>query len=155
MDFGEFDQLAGQLREEAAAAARMAPGFSLIEGRTASAEDIAEAEHSLGATLPQKYKTFMRRYGGGMFGFADLLPVSAAGPAGDSDDGDDIISVSRREFPDGSFVAVAPVGTGDFWVFPVSGGQCHEEVWLHYRGAGPAPEDADFLDFLARVGVRP
>ena len=153
MDFGEFDQLARRLREEAAAAARMAPGFSLMEGRTASAEDIAEAEHALGVALPQKYKTFMRRYGGGTFGFADLLPVRARGSGGDSDD---IVSVSRRRFPDGSFVAVAPVGTGDFWVFPVSAGRCREEVWLHVRDGGdPAPEDADFLDFLARVGVRP
>ena len=85
-------------------------------------------------------------------GLAELLPVGARG----SGDGDDIVSVCRRTLPDGSFVAVAPVGTGDFWGFPVRAGRCRDEVWLHFRGGGdPAPEDADFLDFLARVGVRP
>jgi hypothetical protein len=30
-------------------------------------------------------------------------------------DKDDICFINRSEFPDASFIAIAPVGTGDFW----------------------------------------
>jgi antitoxin YobK len=39
--------------------------------------------------------------------------------------------LSSAEFPDGSVVALAPVGTGDFWGFPVKDGQCRGEVWFY------------------------
>ncbi|MEU4779098.1 SMI1/KNR4 family protein [Micromonospora sp. NPDC023633] len=68
----------------------------------------------LGATLPKQYKAFMMRYGSGQFGSLDLLPIATAASAHHFDD---VLSVSQAEFPDGSFVAVAPVGTGDYWCF--------------------------------------
>jgi hypothetical protein len=52
-------------------------------------------------------------------------------------------------------VAVAPVGTGDYWGFPVVDGRCLDEVWFHFHDAGDAELDAsDFLEFVARRGLR-
>ncbi|MFI6332825.1 SMI1/KNR4 family protein [Micromonospora chersina] len=154
MDFEEFDQQVQSLRARAARSGyEEIEDFKVIEGLTASAENIAETERALGATLPPQYKTFMMRYGGGQFGFLDLLPIPTAASAHHVDD---VVSVSQAEFPDGSFVTVAPVGTGDYWCFPVLDGRCSDEVWFHYHDIDAPTLDApDFLDFVARHGIQP
>jgi hypothetical protein len=81
-------------------------GSRLIDARTASAQELLDAQKRLGATLPSRYKTFMMRYGGGQFGSVDLLPVTPA-PRGE-----DVAAVSQRKDQPGSFVVVAPVGNG-------------------------------------------
>jgi hypothetical protein len=147
VDFTEFDRLVEPLRARSAAM-QAAHGFALIEARTASAEELLDAEQRLGATLPSQYKTFMMRYGGGQFGSIDLLPVSAASG------GEDVVSVSQREDPTGSFVAVAPVGTGDHWSFPVINGRCNDQVWFRFHDAGdPELVANDFLTFVANHGL--
>jgi hypothetical protein len=90
----------------------------------------------------------MMRYGGGMFGFVELFPIVSRGR------GDDVVAVNRREFPDREFVAVAPVGTGDHWGFPVTNGRCRDEVWFHFHDADDPSLDADdFLEFVACRGL--
>ncbi|MET8151795.1 SMI1/KNR4 family protein [Actinoplanes sp. NPDC049668] len=148
MDLEEFDALAEALRQKSAASVAKY-GFALIEGRTATADEITAVELRMGVILPSKYKAFMRNYGGGMFGFVDLLPVIAE--PGD----DDLLAVNDREFSDRGFVAVAPVGTGDYWGFPVAGGRCHDEVWFRFHDAGePEVVADDFLEFAAIRGLR-
>ncbi|MBM7489460.1 hypothetical protein JOD64_000682 [Micromonospora luteifusca] len=153
MDFAEFDEQVLSLRARVARSGFDAvEDFKVIKGLTASAEETAEAERRLSVTLPEQYKAFMVRYGGGSFGFLDLLPIPAAGS---SNQVDDVVSVSQAEFRDGSFVAIAPVGTGDYWCFPVLNGRCSDEVWFHYHDAGdPTVEASDFLEFVARRGVQ-
>jgi SUKH superfamily protein len=102
MDFAEFDRLVEPLRVRSAAMAA-AHGFPLVESRVASADEVADAERALGVVLPAQYKAFMMRYGGGQFGFVDLLAV----PGREAVD-DDIVSVSRDEFPE----VVSGGGTG-------------------------------------------
>jgi hypothetical protein len=124
----------------------------LIEGRTASVNELASIEELLGAVLPMQYKTFMIRYGGGPFGFVGLLPLTGQ----PSDGAENVVSVNRELFPDGSFVAVAAVGTGDYWGFPVVNGRCLDEVWFHFHDAGDDELEAcDFLEFVARQGLTP
>ncbi|GID93981.1 SMI1/KNR4 family protein [Amorphoplanes digitatis] len=148
MDLAEFDALAEVLRQKSAAS-EARHGFALIEGRTATADEITDIERRMGVILPSRYKAFMRNYGGGMFGFVDLLPVIA------EPGHDDLLTVNDREFPDRGFVAVAPVGTGDYWGFPVTGGRCRDEVWFRFHDAGePEVVADDFLEFAASRGLR-
>ncbi|MBL6280293.1 hypothetical protein JMF97_29445 [Micromonospora fiedleri] len=92
----------------------------------------------------------MMRYGGGMVGCVELFPIVSAG-SGD----DDVESVNDREFPDRTFIAIAPVGTGDHWGFPVDDGHCRAEVWFHFHDGGdPEFEAADVLEFIACRGLR-
>jgi hypothetical protein len=70
--------------------------------------------------LPQRHKAFLERYGGGMFNVIDIFAA------------DELVAVNDAEFPDRDLIAVAPVGTGDHWGFPVHHGHCHDEVWLHH-----------------------
>ncbi len=150
MDLTEFDALAEGLRAKSAAS-QTNYGFALIAGRIAGDDEIVDVERRMGVALPTGYKSFMRSYGGGMFGFVDLLPVVAE-PDGSEDD---LLTVNDREFSDRSFVAVAPVGTGDYWAFPVDEGRCRDEIWFCFHDGGePEAVAADFLEFVVSYGLK-
>ena len=150
MDLAEFEALAEPLLRKSVAK-QAEYGFALIEGHTVTAEEIKDVEREIAVALPNKYKAFMMRYGGGVFGFVELFPVAPV-PSG----ADDLRTLNDREFPDRSFVAVAPVGTGDHWGFRVIDGRCSEQVWFRVHDAGDDESVAqDFLEFVASRGLRP
>ncbi|MFF9865077.1 SMI1/KNR4 family protein [Streptomyces sp. NPDC013953] len=149
MEFEEFEAHLAAARAKRAGLSGP-EGFEVFECRTASEGELLRAEVALRAQLPAEYKEFMQRHGGGMFLFLDLLPV-----VGSSDQEDDLVKVNLREFDAASFVAVAPVGTGDWWGFSVIDGRCDDQVnfWDHEDGRVQF-EAASFLDFLAHEGLR-
>ena len=125
-------------------------GFEVFEGRAASEDDLLAVEDALQVRLPDEYKEFMKRHGGGMFLFLDLLPI-----AGTGDHEDDVLKVNLGESAGANFVAVAPVGTGDWWGFSVIDGRCADQVYFRDHEDGHVQFEADsFLDFLAREGLR-
>lgn len=125
-------------------------GFEVFEGRAASEEDVLAAEDALHVQLPDDYKEFMKRHGGGMSLFLDLLPIS-----GSDGQEEDLLKVNLRDFAGVDFVAVAPVGTGDWWGFSVIDGRCAEQVYFWDHEDGRVQFEADsFLGFLAREGLR-
>jgi hypothetical protein len=149
VEFEEFEALLQDVRT--AQAGRTLPeGFQLFDSWRASDADIEHVEDQLDIRLPEKYKTFMRRHGGGVFQFVELLPVVSP-----NDRSEDLIEVNRGQFRAVDFIAVSPVGTGDWWGFSVSEGVCGDAVnfWGHEdrRITGFAP---DFLEFVARQGLR-
>ncbi|MEV4465791.1 SMI1/KNR4 family protein [Micromonospora echinofusca] len=149
MELAEFEALAEPLRQRSVAE-QAQYGFSLIEGQTATQKEITSVERGMAVALPDKYKAFMMRYGGGEFGFVELFPIVPV-----PSPWDDLRTVNDREFPDRSFVAVAPVGTGDHWGFPVVDGHCHEQVWFRFHDAGDDELVArDFLEFIASYGLK-
>jgi hypothetical protein len=92
----------------------------------------------------------MMRFGGGTFGYIELFPIATAPAARD-----DLEAVNDREFPDRSFLAVAAVGTGDYWGFPVIDGRCQDAVWCHFHDVDDdEPIAADFLEFIAEQGLK-
>jgi hypothetical protein len=131
VDLPEFDVLAELLRQKSVAS-EAKYGFALIDGRIATVDEIASVERRMGVVLPEPYKAFMMRYGGGMFGFVDLFPIVAE----PTPEGDDLWTTNDREFPDRRFVAVAPVGTGDHWGFQVADGHCQDAIWSHFHDGG-------------------
>jgi hypothetical protein len=149
VDFPVFELLAEPLRQKSAAS-EAKYGFALIDGRTATVDEIASVERRMGVLLPELYKAFMVRYGGGMFGFVDLLPIVAE----PEEHGDDLWTTNGREFPDHSFIAVAPVGTGDHWGFRVTNGRCHDQVWFRFHDGDDELVAADFLEFVVRHGLK-
>jgi hypothetical protein len=83
-----------------------------------------------------------------MFGFIDLLPVQ-------SGDADDLLKVNTGEFAIPDFLAVAPVGSGDWWGFASRQSKCGDVVslWDHETGDLHIDSD-DFLVFVASRGLR-
>jgi hypothetical protein len=92
----------------------------------------------------------MRVFGGGVFSFVELLP--ARSPDGRSED---LLSVNTGEYAVPDFVAVAPVGTGDWWGFVSENGVCHEQVcFLDHEDGSIQADSADFYEFVSVKGVR-
>ncbi|MET9964978.1 SMI1/KNR4 family protein [Streptomyces sp. NPDC006356] len=149
MEFEEFEAHLAAARAKRAGLSSP-EGFEVFERRVASEDDILAAEGALHVQLPDDYKEFMKRHGGGMFLFLDLLPI-----AGSDDQEDDLLKVNLREFAGVDFVAVAPVGTGDWWGFSVVDGRCAGQVnfWDHEDGRVQFAADS-FLGFLVREGLR-
>lgn len=148
----EFDEFEDVLRDAQSAYAgdRVPPGLSLFDYIRASDTDINRVESELSVRLPRRYCEFMRNYGGGQFLFIDLLPVFSGGGQPE-----DLLAVNGDAPWRGRFVAVAPVGTGDWWGFPVSGGICVEHVDFLFHEDGSVEEsDLDFLEFLSRRALR-
>jgi hypothetical protein len=148
MEFEEFDALLAEVRARRVGQAP-SPDIKLFDFWTASDEDLARAESALGSQLPARYKEFMRRYGGGQFLFVDLLPVIS--PDGRAED---VLTVNQ-DLSVGDFVAVAPVGTGDWWGFASENGVCEERVsFLDHEDGSIQEEASDFLEFVASRGLR-
>lgn len=126
------------------------PEIRIIDGKVASDEDLLEAERTLSVRLPDKYKEVMASFGGGMFGFVDLLEVRSS-----DGDGGDLISENVGVYAVPNFVVIAPVGTGDMWGFVVRDRVCEEQVsmWLHDTGEIIFEYD-DFLEFVNSRGLR-
>lgn len=96
-----------------------------------------------------KYKEFHRRVGGGSFLYLDIVPIVDA-----DGDFDDLATVNQGAMSIPGFVAVAPVGTGDWYGFPVLDGVCDEHVFFWDHETGEIQEEsADFLEFLAKQGL--
>jgi hypothetical protein len=148
MEFEEFDAHLARVRAEREGGA-LPEGLQLFEFQSASDAELLRVEQELAAQLPEKYKEFMRRYGGGQFLFVDLLP--AISPEGR----DDLLNVNQSEFTPKGFLAVAPVGTGDWWGFPTTDGICDDQVffWDHEDGRMQVSHP-DFLVFLTHNGLR-
>jgi hypothetical protein len=148
VDFDEFEAVLSGVRASSIIT-RSSPELQPFGFRRASGDEIALAESALGVSLPLEYRQFMTTYGGGQFLFLDLLLVAAADQRLE-----DIIGVNRAEAIPG-FIAIAPVGTGDWWGFEVRDSGCDERVsfWYHDDGVVEA-KYSGFLEFLVEVGLR-
>ena len=148
METVDFDALFREVRARREGMEQL-PDVKLFDLWRATEEDLAGAETALGVSLPQKYKDFMLRYGGGQFLFLDLLPVVS--PDGHAET---LLEANRREVSGREFVVVAPVGTGDWWGFVSTGGACADQVsFLDHEDGSIQPEAEDFLEFVARHGL--
>ncbi|MFF7116907.1 SMI1/KNR4 family protein [Streptomyces albogriseolus] len=124
----------------------MAP-FKLVQ---ASQADIDQTEQVLEVQLPEQYKEFMCRYGGGSFASLDLIPIAAS-----IEFSVNLTSLNSREerfaLP---FIAVAPVGTGDWWGFEVREGICCKEVSFYsFEDEMARIKYPNFLEFITREGL--
>ncbi|MFI6662809.1 SMI1/KNR4 family protein [Streptomyces sp. NPDC050523] len=149
MEFEEFEASLTAVR--AARESRNLPeGFQLFDLRVASEADLQHVERELHVSLPGKYREFMLRHGGGQFLFLDLLPASS----GDSYE-EDLIRVNGGGLDSSRFIAVSPVGTGDWWGFSVVDGNCLDQVdFMDHEDGSISFAYPDFLEFLSRKGLQ-
>jgi SMI1-KNR4 cell-wall len=149
MEFEEFEAQVESFQAERAGK-RYPPEFKLFDSWRATDDELAMVESELGTRLPAKYKRFMRVFGGGVFAFVDLLPAKS--PDGR---GEDLLSVNKGEYAVPDFVAVAPVGTGDWWGFVTDDGVCGEQVsFLDHEDGSVQPDSTDFYEFAVAKGLR-
>ncbi|WP_433534553.1 SMI1/KNR4 family protein [Micromonospora sp. CA-249363] len=149
MEFEEFEAQVESFRAERADRL-YPPGFQLFDSWTTTDEDLDAVEAELGTRLPAKYRMFMRVFGGGVFSFVELLPAKS--PDGRNED---LLSVNKDAYAVPGFVAVAPVGTGDWWGFVSENGVCREQVsFLDHEDGSIQFDSNDFLEFVLTKGLR-
>lgn len=123
--------------------------FELESDAPATEREITAVEASLGATLPDAYKSFLREFGGGYFAFGNVFSVSES----------EWNIVRRNEdisIP--GFIAISDNGTGDYYGFKVSNGACGDEVyvWDHEQPTHIRPTDfGNVLEMLDHVALTP
>jgi hypothetical protein len=146
VQFAEFDVLLEQALRRYAAEERDGD-VAVFDHWRATEADLTRVERWLGVRLPGQYRRFLLRYGAGRFLFVELLPA---------DEGRRWVETLLGANEAGSgFVAVAPVGTGDYWGFVVHDGVCEDAVSFRYQEDGAVePAARDFLEFAALEGLR-
>lgn len=147
MDYSEFRELANLERD--ARAELEDEEFKLFESRTASVADLRSAEAEVGVEFPSDYRLFMEEFGGGRFLFVEMLPLRTGAEFEES-----VVSATLT-WGDDRFVAIAAVGTGDYWGFPVKDGRCVDTIVMACHGEDGFLEESDsFLDFVVSRGLR-
>jgi hypothetical protein len=146
VDFDAFLAEIDRVREARAARGQSElPSASLI----VSDDDLARVEAQLQTRLPEKYKQFLRVFGGGHFAYLDLAPLI-------SPDGRDrgLVELNAGPANKPGFVAIAPSGGGDYWGFVTVDGVCEDQVRTYSFVDGDFEFEADdFLTFASWQGL--
>jgi len=93
--------------------------FELPSDQAPDDEVLAETERRLGSRLPDDFRWFLPKYGGGDFAFATLYSA-------DSESGLDLVGNQSEGTP--GVVGFGDDGTGNVFVFPVDDGACRDRV---------------------------
>jgi SMI1-KNR4 cell-wall len=148
VDAEEFDAIFRAARSRHAATEAL-PEIKIFDFWRTTEQDLASVEAILEARLPRDYREFMLRYGGGQFLFLDIYPVISPSPGRDG-----LVEANRHSWSDPTFVAVAPVGSGDQWGFSLIHGVCQDQVsFLDHEDGQRSEEASDFFEFVARRGL--
>jgi hypothetical protein len=148
VQFDEFGEIFREMQSKWLEEAHPEEFFPFARWR-ASDSDLQRVERELMVQLPSVYKNFMRQYGGGQFLCLDLLPVISA-----DDNNEDVLTVNLYQSSRTNFIAVAPVGTGDWWGFSHDDGICRERVdFLDHEDNRVSEFAPDFLAFIAKEGL--
>lgn len=116
----------------------------------AKEDQILEAENQLGVKLPEKYKNFVRIFGGGYFAFTNVFSV---------DNNGEWFIVEKnheaRSYLPNDFIAISDDESGGMYGYIVHEGVCGEEVyyWDHESNSVSAKMYDDLFDYIAAVGL--
>jgi hypothetical protein len=137
----EFDRLVDEARTERPLL------FDLEPDAPPDDEAIRDVGRQLGSTLPDDFVWFLRKYGGGNFGFASVYSA---------DDSSDLYLPDNQSGDTSGFVAVSDDGTGNLFGFRVADGTAEDGViiWEHETGSAE-PTGTPFLDWLAKTALHP
>jgi hypothetical protein len=143
MDFTSFQRKVTNLK------ALKPVWFGLDSDSPATEAEIEAAESALGVALPTAYKSFVREFGGGYFGFGNVFSVSESE-----------WNIVRRndEITIPGFIAISDNEAGDHYGFRVSGGACEDRVyvWDHEEPSEVKATDyEDMLELLDHVALKP
>jgi hypothetical protein len=112
--------------------------------------DIVSAERQLGLSFPEKYRGFLREFGGGYFAFTNVFSVDI--------DGAWYICEKNQEaksyLPD-NFLAISDDETGGFYGYVVTKGKLNEAIyyWDHESNSIGDKMFEDIFEYIVTIGL--
>lgn len=121
--------------------------FELEHDEILSADEITEFENRFQIRLPEKYKTFLLKYGGGFFGYANVYSL---------DKNSSFYLLDHNDIPIGQYLRIADNGCGDHYLFRVDEPKCSEQVFFYEHDTKTVCSTgyADILEYLAKTGLK-
>lgn len=144
MEFPEFNSIIAEVKSSRP---RL---FELESSKIASREDLDRVEEYYDIKLPESYKSFLCKYGGGYFAYTVVYSCDASSsfylPK----------NVSKEWVENNLFLPVIDFETGDFGGFSIEKGICIErfEIYLHDTKMIVAEFQGDFFSALLRYGLK-
>lgn len=117
----------------------------------ASDEQLLAVESEIGVTLPEKYREFLKEFGGGDFG---LITVFSADPLSMWRLPKQL-DVAKGHVPVG-FIPISEDGCGGYYGLYLRNGRSNDEIYYwHFDSSLEATGFNDILEFLARHAYEP
>ena len=145
MNVEEFSSIVAQIRSSHPV------WFGLESDRLASDEDIRHVEGELSVRLPPQYVEFLKRYGGGYFGFTNVFSADRTSDW----------YLGRRKsdiaLQRGRFLGISDNGVGDYYGFLIGGeGDAAGLIkfWDHETGRLEDTPYGDLFSYLLTVGLK-
>lgn len=140
MDFEVFTRLVEKRKREKPAL------FELEHDKILSIEEIALQEKSNHISIPEKYRLFLLRYGGGYFGFVNAYSLDSESCFFIPDHMDDV--------PEG-YIPISDNGCGDLFLLKMEYGGLQEQVYFldHETKDIQATRYADVFAYLLEAGL--
>ena len=143
MEIDEFDS------KVSAITARRPQLLALERDRKATEEmvDCVEAYYHQ-MRLPESYKAFVQRYGGGYFGAVLVFSCDAAGAFYLPD------HAGKEWVTQHAFLPIIDLETGDYLGFPIREGSVEDTIaWYDHEENAWRETDRDFLELLLEQGM--
>lgn len=121
--------------------------FGLENDKIVNIYEIDKFEDENKIKLPEKYKYFLQRYGGGYFGYVNVYLLDAES---------DFYVLNHNELPIDKYLKIADNGCGDYYMFCVEEGRCLESLYFYEHDTGDISktEYADIFEYLVSVGFK-
>lgn len=144
MNFMEFDNVVEELRS------RKPILFGLKSDNIASDEELIHVENYYQIQLPESYKQFLKKYGGGYFVYTVVYSCDTASKFY-------IIHNVLKEWVDKyNFLPVIDFQTGDMGGFKINNKKCDELfcIYNHDEKQVVESEECDFFQALVMYGLK-
>ena len=121
--------------------------FELERDKIASDDEIQQVENSLHCTFPQNYKSFVKKYGGGYFGYTVVLSCDLQGKfyIGKYYD------IYNQLFKDAYFLPLMDLETGDMLGVKINGSGYEDQMYLYLHDTNSfIQKEFDFLEAVIK-----
>jgi hypothetical protein len=113
--------------------------------------EIREVEQKLAVALPQSYKEFVKKCGGGDFGYIDIFSVNKQGCWYIVKNNQDF-----KHYLPKNFIAISDDQTGGYYGYKILKDKCEEQIFYwHYDGGFDSNlVYQNIFDYIIKVGFK-
>lgn len=143
MNYNEFAEIMSEVK------AQNPRLFDLGADKTVGEETISKWEKEYGYSLPEDYKAFLKKIGGGYFGYTVIYSFDENGQFCITE------YVSKEMINELQMIPIIDFETGDYAGFDMKNGMLTDElvIWLHDERMKKRL-DIDFYELLVKCGLR-